>query len=182
MNQTSRIAQRYSESLFKVAIQQKQLKNIESDFDRLSNVLAENSGFSQALKNPTVPRGSMKNMIADVSDLLKLSQLTTHFLKLLATNRRTDMLLDMIAHFKELGLSHNNQLRVNVTSSTPISNQQMELLQEALNKKTSKDVLINLNTDPSILGGLIINYGSSKLDFSIRRKLNDLKHELERLG
>ena len=47
-----------------------------------------------------------------------------------------------------------------------------------MSEVTGKTVSIKEKVDPSIIGGVVIDYGSTRYDGSIRTRLNELKKEL----
>lgn len=182
MSQVSRIAQRYGASFFEAAVSTKQLEKIASDCIQLVDLLSDSPSLSHTLHMPTIPREQMEKVLVELADTLKLKKLTVNFLRLLAQKRRTGVLGEILKQFNGMVRRHNNQLTVDITSRDTISSKQLNSLQKTLSENMGKDIILNQNIDPSILGGVIINYESYKLDFSLKRKLNELKYELERLG
>jgi F-type H+-transporting ATPase subunit delta len=47
---------------------------------------------------------------------------------------------------------------------------------------TKKDVQVDVNVDPTIIGGLIVKLGSRMVDSSLRTKLNAIKHAMKEAG
>lgn len=178
----SRVAIRYSASFFDAAVSMQLLNQIENDFKQLADLLSESTDLSHVLSNPTIDRHSLENILKEISEKLKLQKLTLNLLCLLAQRRRTNLLSEIIQHFTILSRTERNQLMVDVTAKSPLNKNQIVDMEKALSSRTGKEILLNVNIDQSILGGIIVNYGSYKLDFSLKSKLNELKHELERLG
>ena len=56
------------------------------------------------------------------------------------------------------------------------------MLKTALKSVTGKDVALNVNVDPSIIGGLVVKLGSRMVDSSLRTKLNSIKHAMKEAG
>ncbi len=182
MNKISRVAIRYSASFFDAAVSMKLLDQVEDDFRKLSALLSESKDALLVLSNPTIPRENLEQILRDFSAKLKLQKITTDFLCILAQRRRTNLLNEIIQNFESLLRVKRNQLAVNITSRSPLNKTQTKNIMEALASQTGKEILLNVKIDQSILGGIIVNYGSFKLDYSLRSKLNELKHELERLS
>lgn len=67
---------------------------------------------------------------------------------------------------------------VTVTSVVKLSPQQTTKIKDSVTRKYGSDVVYTFETDASILGGLIININSRKLDASVKTKLEDIKQEL----
>ena len=47
---------------------------------------------------------------------------------------------------------------------------------------TKKDVQVDVNVDPAIIGGLIVKLGSRMVDSSLRTKLNAIKHAMKEVS
>jgi F-type H+-transporting ATPase subunit delta len=58
----------------------------------------------------------------------------------------------------------------------------LDALKTALKSVTGKDVALNVNVDPSIIGGLVVKLGSRMVDSSLRTKLNSIKHAMKEAG
>ncbi len=182
MTRVSRVAMRYSASFFEAAESERRLDQVETDLKSLWDLLTSSDQLREALANPTIPRDQVDGLLTDIAKKLKLQPITHNFLRLLAQKRRANILVEIITHFEELVRNKNNQLRVDVTARTALNKKQLSAMEAALSAKTGKKILLNVNIDEDIIGGIIVNYGSYKLDFSLKSKLNALKHELERLG
>ena len=52
-------------------------------------------------------------------------------------------------------------------------------LKSALKSVTGKDVELNVNVDPAIIGGLVVKLGSRMVDSSLRTKLNSSKFAMK---
>ena len=53
---------------------------------------------------------------------------------------------------------------------------------DTLKAVTKKVVQIEVNVDPSIIGGLIVKLGSRMVDTSLRTKLNAIKHAMKEVS
>ena len=62
-----------------------------------------------------------------------------------------------------------------MTVAEPLSAAHLKSLKDALNAITGKDVDLNVEVDPAIIGGLVVKLGSRMVDTSLRTKLNSIK-------
>jgi F-type H+-transporting ATPase subunit delta len=100
--------------------------------------------------------------------------LTTNFLGVLAQNSRLGQVGSVIAAFNTLAANHRGEATAQVTSAHALDAAQVEALKAQLKKKVGRDVAVELKTDPTILGGLIVKIGSQMIDSSIKTRLNTL--------
>ena len=68
---------------------------------------------------------------------------------------------------------------VDLTSAITLTEQQLSQFGERLESQLGRKVNINCQTDPSVMGGLIVRAGDLVIDASIRGKLNELADSLQ---
>jgi F-type H+-transporting ATPase subunit delta len=95
--------------------------------------------------------------------------------KLVASNRRLFALPQIVKAFRALVAKHNGEVTASVTVAEQLSDTHLKSLKDALNTVTGKDVDLQVQVDPSIIGGLVVKLGSRMVDTSLRTKLNSIK-------
>jgi F-type H+-transporting ATPase subunit delta len=78
-----------------------------------------------------------------------------------------------------LASGHRGETTAEVTSAHPLTDDQVQALRQNLRTRIGRDVAVDLNVDPTILGGLVVKIGSQMIDGSIRTKLNTLAHAMK---
>ena len=109
---------------------------------------------------------------------IKVSKNVLAFLKVLAKNGRLKILLSSLYGFQNLVKSMHQEININLTTAFPISDDNVNKIKSILLKKTDKKINIISNVDKKIIGGIILQSGSSLIDASIRNKilkLNNIK-------
>lgn len=161
-------------ALFELARDAKQLDKVSESLAATKALLAESQDFRSLASSPRVSREDAAKAVAAIASSLKLDELTTKFLGVLAGNRRLGQLGAAIRAFNMLAAAHRGEITAEVTSAHPLELTQVEALKAKLKAEFSRDVALDLTVDPSILGGLIVKVGSRQIDGSIRTKLNTL--------
>lgn len=179
-----RIAQRYSNALFSLAKEKKQLSAVEKDMQALAAALSGSDALEKALINPVASRANKAAAIDAVLAKLKANKLTRDFFRVLAENRRLDTTAWVIRQFGELLREDRGEVRANVTTAHKLSADQIKLLEGAIKKATGyKQVDIQTHENPEILGGVIVNVGGKMFDNSVATKIRNLassmKHEVQ---
>jgi F-type H+-transporting ATPase subunit delta len=121
-----------------------------------------------------VSRKDAANAFAGLGPQLGLDPITSNFLGVLARNGRKGELRKIIRAFKRIAADHRGEISAEVVSAHPLKDDQVETLKAQLGKRAGRDVTIDAQVDPSILGGIVIKLGSEMIDASIRTKLNRL--------
>ena len=75
----------------------------------------------------------------------------------------------------EINAEKRGNIMAEVISAKDLNNTQNDIIQKELHKKLVEKLYISYNTDKSIIGGLIIKYGSKMIDSSLVNKINKLE-------
>ena len=168
------LAGRYASALFGLARDERQIDAVGRSLDALSAALADSRDFSELVASPMVSRHDAANAFAALGPQFGLDPITTNFLGVLARNGRKSELRKIIRAFKRIAADHRGEISAEVVSAHPLKDDQVETLKAQLGKRAGRDVTIDAQVDPSILGGIVIKLGSEMIDASIRTKLNRL--------
>lgn len=168
------LAGRYATALFELASDENQIETVESSLGALGRALRESEDFRQLATSPLVTREEGVQAVSATASAMKLDPVTSKFLGVLAHNRRLPELGNVIRAFASLASAQRGETRAEVTSAHPLTDDQIADLKAGLKARLDRDVIIDLNVDPALLGGLVVKVGSQMIDGSIRTKLNTL--------
>lgn len=170
---------RYATALFELARDAKALDSVERSLASVKQALAESADFAALVASPLIARGAAKNAVGGVAQALKLDPTTANFLGVLADNRRLSDLPAILRAFRTLLANHRGEASAEVTSAHPLDTTQVDALKQQLKTRLGRDVSIDLNVDPSLLGGLVVRIGSQMIDSSIKTRLNTLANAMK---
>jgi F-type H+-transporting ATPase subunit delta len=173
------LAGRYALALFELAREEKQLESVGASLQAVSRALAESEDFRALTTSPLIGRDETARAVAAAAEAMRLDPLTTRFLGVLAGNRRLSKLDSVIRAFNLLTSRHRGEITAEITSAHPLDDDQVEAIKQNLHGRMGRDISVDLNVDPEILGGLIVKIGSQMIDGSIRTKLNTLAHAMK---
>lgn len=172
-------ANRYAKALFDVAVAENtDLGKIGTDLANATAVVTENAELRLALERAGVPDASRVAVIEQIADKLGVATQVKKLLVVLTQGRKIVLLKDMSDAYQERLLAHQNIVRADVTSATPLSPEKTKALEESLSKVTGKKVEITASVDPSLLGGVVARIGSTVYDGSVRTQLAQMRQEL----
>ena len=100
------------------------------------------------------------------------------FLELLAHNGRLAVLPQLAELYEQHRAEAEKTLVVHLRSAAPIEAEQQQRLQEALGRRFERTVQLDIQLDPELLGGAIIDAGDVVIDGSLRGKLARMKSGL----
>ena len=173
------IAGRYALALFDLARDQKQIENVSASLGTLRQALGESDDLRALISSPLIGREDQARAIGAVVGSLDLDQLTGNFVGVLAQNRRLSELPAVIRAFNQLAAQHRGEVTAEITSARPLTDDQVGAIKQQLRARMGRDIAVDMNVDPAILGGLVVKIGSQMIDSSIRTKLNNLAHAMK---
>jgi F-type H+-transporting ATPase subunit delta len=173
------LAGRYATALFDLARDQKQLEAVGNSLAGLKAALAESAEFKALTVSPLIGRDEAVRAVAGVAQSMGLDPLTGNLLGVLAQNRRLGQLGNVIRAFNQLAAAHRGETTAEITSAHALTDDQVAALKTNLRARMGRDIAVDLNVDPSILGGLVVKIGSQMIDGSIKTKLNTLAHAMK---
>lgn len=170
----SEAAQRYAAAVFDMAITSGEVDAVDTGLTALRKLIEGDKALSAALKSPLHKAEEKAAVLAEIGAKLGLPKLAQNFIGVVAANRRAADLPGMAMSFAEKAAKHRGASRIVARVATPISKDQTLDLESAVSKALGRSVTVDVEVDPTLLGGLQIKMGSRLVDASIRTKLNNL--------
>ena len=177
MKKTSKtkIITTYALALYQAAEEKGVIKKVLKDIDSLARIFSEDDQIITTFSNRIWTSSSKKDAISKIAKKLDLSDELKSCLEIMVDNNRMKEFPNVLNEFKHIYYQKHNIEEIEVLTVQALTSTQDKKLKTLLEKKLSKEVLINYTIKPEILGGLIIKYGSSMIDDSIARKLTRLE-------
>ena len=164
----------YANSLYESANKNKSLVTVYKDSKKLLQIHEGIFNSFKVLDNPLYKYSDKIQIIDDIAKKIKLSEEFINLLKILAENKKTNELKQIIQQFINIYNIKHNIAEIDVSSVVELSKIQKQNLLEKLKKIFNKDMIINYYINPEILGGIIIKYDDIIMDASVQNKLKKL--------
>jgi F-type H+-transporting ATPase subunit O len=165
---------RYTNALYSAASKQKQLDAVEKDLRAISSTLETDTPFREFLLNPLINVNQKKKILGEaLKSKLGVSEITIGLVNVMTENRRLKYLPAVAKSYLRVMELSRGQLEVTVTTAKPLSEEALKKeLETALKGFTKNQLKIKMAVDPSIVGGMIIDFGGEHyIDMSIRSKV-----------
>ncbi len=175
----SRAAHRYALALIEVAEEQKALERVHQDLEFLDNLIGTSRELHLFLVSPVVNSEKKKRVL---KELLagRVTELTMHFVMMLAAKGREGLMREIIAQFSRLRDERLGILSVTARTVVKFSDAQVRHLVSQLERATRKKIRISFLTDPSLKGGFTVQHDDTVWDASVRRQLELLRDRFAR--
>ena len=128
------------------------------------------------LRNPQVDARAKAEVLTDL--LAGADELIRNFLLLTAEKGRIGDIEEIAREFERLVAREERRLAVELTTAYELSDEDANELVGQIEQATGRKVEATRHVDPSLIGGLVLQAGSLRLDASVRGRLNRLRREL----
>lgn len=173
---TGDVGKLYSQALFEIGIESNTLDEINNDMAQCKAVFDENPELVKILASPVITNNEKIDVITKI---FGESGTVRDFICVVSQKGRIVNFSEIAESFRIKCSEHNNIAEMTVITSVPLKSAQKEKLIKKLEEKSGKKVRLAEKTDPSILGGIIVEYGNTRLDNSIKGKLEAVEKQLK---
>ena len=164
----------YAGALFEAARERSELEEVLSDLGEFVSGLHESEELRLFYYGGQVPERQKRRAIDGLTEGMKIS--STNFLKVLVDSGREEILDDVLGRYEQLVKDHLGRIEVGVTTAVELSPDQLDRLKERLGTVLEgKEVVLETDVDPELVGGAVFRFGGRMMDGSIRGRLESLR-------
>ncbi len=153
--------------------------NIDSVLDELQSivedVLASNAQINELLASPRIP---LEAKVAVIDKAFKgADKILVNFLKVVAQHGRLDCLQEIYRSARHLANSSQGRVAVQVKTAEPLTDALRDQVAGQLKNLLKTDVVVEAETDPDLIGGMVVRVGDTVYDGSIANRLQKLRRD-----
>jgi F-type H+-transporting ATPase subunit delta len=171
------LARRYAGALFEAARGQDVIDRVESDLGLVTYSLQTMPRLREVMAHPLIPPKGKKDIVAEIFRD-EIEDITLRFLYLLINKRREEILEEVESEFVRFANDFRGILPALVISAVPLTLDEQSRLRAGLQESTGKRVELQLEEDPSLVGGLCVRIGDTVIDGSVKGYLASLRERL----
>ena len=176
MSQTQ-ISNRYAKALFELAQEENSLYPVYISLQEIGSFLKKNEDFKKFIHNPLFSIEERTRIIKRTFND-KVPKLVSKFLLYLNLKNRLNILGDIAESIDELFLEKNNQMRVALETPFSLQDDQKQNIQRKLNRKYQKEISLEGQTKPELLGGFRLLAAGTLYDGSIKSQLEQFRQKV----
>jgi F-type H+-transporting ATPase subunit delta len=173
-----KLSRRYATALFQLANEAARDEDARQELERFAAACGV-SALLTVLTNPAFSLESRKKIVVQVAEELKLSPLIIRFLSLLLDRDRLNHLQSILFYYRGLQDAARGRVQARVRATTPLGAEELERLRSALKSISSKEVVLEEETDAQLLGGLVVHIEGKIYDGSVRTQLERMGKQIE---
>ena len=175
---SSAVLARYARALADVAFRQNEEEVVGSELEGYRQIFEAVPGLLDAFDNPAIPREAKRNVLSEVVARYPVRPTTANFLHVLLEHNRIRRFDEVLAAYGKVINERKGIVAARVTAASPVPESDLAALSERLARATGRVVQLSVSTDPDLLGGVVVQIGSTVYDGSVRSRLAELKRRL----
>lgn len=174
------IANRYARALVDIAMERKVQDRVLIELEDFKSLFDKQKELREVLENPALPLPVRTNILREVLQRAGVEKVTENFLLFLLSRNRLRFLNDFVQAFMNALDGRMGIISAEVATAFELTVPQREGLRARLGEVTGHKMKLNFAIDPSIIGGVVVQIGSTVYDGSIKSQLEALRRRISR--
>jgi len=175
---SSAVSHRYARSLVDVALGNHEEPAVTEDLSTYREIFRSVPEVLEAFDSPAVPREAKEKVLSSLIDKYPIGRTTANFLRILVDHHRIRYFQEIYLAYVKVVNEEKGIVAARVTAAHALSDEELSRLRASLSEATGKAVTLEVRTDAGLLGGLVVQVGSTVYDGSIRSQLDEVKRRL----
>jgi F-type H+-transporting ATPase subunit delta len=167
------ISVRYARALLKSATGLSQEDAVYKDMQLLLQSYIQVPQLRFTIDNPIIAKEKKMELVETAAGG-NASEITRRFIQLVFKEGRESSLQLMAASYITLYRKQKNITRGKLTTAVAVSAETEAKMKQMVEQKTHGTVEFNVEVDPDIIGGFILEYDTYRMDASVKTKLNSV--------
>jgi F-type H+-transporting ATPase subunit delta len=171
------LAKRYAKALV-ASLKEEEFEEALEQLKSVGGTLEANPKLYRYLSQMVVPKRDRVELAKILTDDLGFSPKIKNFFLILVEKERIPLLDTIIEEFRRLTDDVLGQVRGKVRAPSPLSNEELDMLSRGFQELTGKRVVLDVEEDPSIIGGVVTLLRGVVFDGSIKGSLEQIREKL----
>jgi F-type H+-transporting ATPase subunit delta len=169
-------ARLYAQALYDAARDEGRVATVREQVAQLAAALDGSPELEAFLANPQLDPTAKGALLAEVSD--GADPLVRNFLQLIATKGRAGELGAMADELEAIVDRAEGRLSVELTTAHTLTDDDAGAIVRQIEQASGRTVEATRSVDPSLIGGIVLQAGSLRVDASVRGRLERLHRDL----
>lgn len=166
----------YARSLFQAAQGQGKLDVVHQEVGDFAAAIGDVPELRNVLANPELDQQARADVLGEI--LGDADELTRNFLLLVAEKGRATELEEIYRELDRLVAAEEKRLNVELTTAFELSEEEATSILGKIEEASGRTVEATRKVDPLLIGGIVLQAGSLRVDASVRGRIERLRHEL----
>ena len=168
----------YARSLFQAAREQDKLDVVNRELGEFTAAIADVPQLRNVLSNPELDRADKAAVLGEI--LGDADELTRNFVLLVTEKGRATELEEIYRELEALIDAEQRRLTVELTTAFELSDEEADSILKKIQAASGREVEATRKVDPSLIGGIVLQAGSMRVDASVKGRLDRLRGALSK--
>jgi F-type H+-transporting ATPase subunit delta len=141
-------------------------------------LLMESDPLRRVLENPSIPGDRKRAVLDAIAARLGTTRQVRNFVAVLTDNQRLPLFSEILKQTEQELNDRQGFAEAQVSSSRQLSDPEKQMLEAEITKMTGKKVRARYEQDASLLGGAVVQVGSTIYDGSVKGQLERIREQL----
>jgi F-type H+-transporting ATPase subunit delta len=141
-------------------------------------LLKESDPLRRVLENPSIPGNAKRAVLDAITQRLGTTRQVRNFVAVLIDNRRLPLFSEILKQVEQELDDRQGFAEAQVSSARQLSDPEKQMLEVEIAKMTGKKVRARYAQDTSLLGGAVVQVGSTIYDGSVKGQLERIREQL----
>lgn len=166
----------YARALFQAADEKQRVDAVLADLGAFAEAVESSPELAAFLANPQVDPSAKASVLGELAE--GADELVRNFLRLIAEKGRSGQIPAIHEELQALVDRAQGRVAVELTTAFELSDDEAAAIVKQIESASGRTVEATRKVDPELIGGLILQAGSLRVDASVRGRLERLRHEL----
>jgi F-type H+-transporting ATPase subunit delta len=166
----------YARSLFHAAQEHGKLEVVHEQLGDFAAAIGDVPELKRVLENPELDPQEKAGVLGDI--LGDADELVRNFVLLAAEKGRAGEIEEIYRELEALVAAEQQRLTVELTTAYELSDDEADAIVKKIESSSGRSVEATRSVDPALIGGIVLQVGSHRLDASVRGRLDRLRHDL----
>ena len=166
----------YARALYDAALETGRLQQVRQDLGDFVEAQEAVPELAEILRNPNLDKRAKTAAVEAVAE--ESDPLVLNFLRLLVEKHRAGNVAEVAAEFERLAAAAEGELTVELTTAFELSDEEARTIVSQIEQRSGRKVEATRTVDPALIGGMVLQVGSRRVDASVRGRIEQLGREL----
>ncbi len=166
----------YARSLFQAAQGQGKVDVVHQELGDFATAIATVPELRSLLQNPELDPQAKASVLDEI--LGDADELVHNFILLVAEKGRSTEIEEIYRELDALVAAEQGRLNVELTTAFELSDEEADSILKKIEAASGRSVEATRRVDPGLIGGIVLQAGSLRVDASVRGRLTRLRQEL----
>ena len=174
------LARRYAKAIIGLAQEAGQVSEVGEELAKIAAVFDRSPELVHFFVDPTIPFQKKEKVLEDFLGKGEIQDLTGRFVNFLLAKGRLLGIREIASTYKDLEDELENKVRAKIVSAITLEDAEVNRIRKVLSDLSGKEVIMELEVDENILGGIVARLGSETYDGSLRNQLRQVRGNLSK--